>query len=156
MQHYENARNGFRISTDKQLLDIATIFRYLSEESYWAKDIAKNIVERSIEHSLCFGVYEGTRQIGFARVITDQATFAYLADVFILPEWRGQGLSKWLMEAILAHPGLQGLRRWLLATMDAHGLYTQFGFTQLTEPERMMQRKAPHTYSELKQLHTNA
>lgn len=156
MQHYEHARNGYRISTDKQLLNIAVIMQYLSDESYWAKDIPQALVERSIEHSLCFGVYEGTTQIGFARAVTDKATFAYLADVFILPEWRGQGLSKWLMEVILAHPDLQGLRRWLLATMDAHGLYTQFGFTPLTEPERMMQRKAPNTYSELKQMNANA
>lgn len=152
MEHHEYRRNGFRISTDKQLLDINVIFRYLSEDAYWSKDIPRDIVERSIEHSLCFGVYRETAQIGFARVVTDKATFAYLADVFILEAWRKQGLSKWLMEVILAHPDLQGLRRWLLATMDAHGLYLQFGFTPLTEPDRMMQRKAPHTYSELKKL----
>lgn len=152
MEHPEYRRNGFRISTDKQLLDINVIFRYLSEVAYWSKDIPRDIVERSIEHSLCFGVYQETAQIGFARVVTDKATFAYLADVFILEAWRKQGLSKWLMEVILAHPDLQGLRRWLLATMDAHGLYRQFGFTPLTEPDRMMQRKAPHTYSELKKL----
>lgn len=128
------------------------IFPYLSEDAYWSKDIPRDIVERSIEHSLCFGVYQETAQVGFARVVTDKATFAYLADVFILEAFRKQGLSKWLMEVILAHPDLQGLRRWLLATMDAHGLYRQFGFTSLTEPDRMMQRKAPHTYSELKKL----
>lgn len=152
MEHHEYRRNRFRISTDKQLLDTDVIFRYLSEDAYWSKDIPRDIEERSIEHSLCFGVYQETAQIGFARVVTDKATFAYLADVFILDAWRKQGLSKWLMEVILAHPDLQGLRRWLLATMDAHGLYRQFGFTPLTEPDRMMQRKAPHTYSELKKL----
>lgn len=152
MEHHEYRRNRFRISTDKQLLDINVIFPYLSEDAYWSKDIPRDIVERSIEHSLCFGVYQETAQVGFARVVTDKATFAYLADVFILETFRKQGLSKWLMEVILAHPDLQGLRRWLLATMDAHGLYRQFGFTSLTEPDRMMQRKAPHTYSELKKL----
>lgn len=155
MQHYESTHGGFRISTNKQLLDTDMIYQYLSEESYWAKDIPRSIVERSIENSLCFGVYEGSKQIGFARMVTDQATFAYLADVFILPAWRKQGHSKWLMEMVMAHPGLQGLRRMVLATMDAHGLYKQFGFIPVTNPERLMQRNATHTYTELKDLHSN-
>lgn len=127
------------------------IWQFLSN-TYWSKDIPRAIVERSIDNSLCFGLYLNKQQIGFARMITDQATFAYLADVFILPEWRGKGLSKWLMEAIIAHPGLQGLRRMLLATLDAHSLYTQFGFTAVPNPERFMQRSAPHTYSEIKAM----
>ncbi len=117
------------------------IHRYLCHESYWAKNIPVAVVEKSIEGSFCFGVYHQGRQVGFARVITDHATFAYLADVFIVQEYRGKGLSKWLMETIMNNPALQGLRRWLLATMDAHGLYAQFGFAPLDKPERIMGMK---------------
>ena len=113
------------------------------------------IVERSIDHSLSFGLYQGDSQVGFARVITDYATFAYIGDVFILEEFRGQGLSKWLMEIVVAHPQLQGLRRWLLGTKDAHGLYTKVGFTPMKSPERFMERHFPDVYqqkhAELKQ-----
>jgi GNAT superfamily N-acetyltransferase len=135
----EYTRGEFTISTDKNRLDLGVIHGYLSEESYWAKGIPLEIVTRAIEHSLCFGVYHNAQQIGFARLITDYTTFAYLADVFIIEQYRGQGLSKWLMESILKHPDVQGLRRWMLATRDAHGLYKQFGFEPLADPSRIMQ-----------------
>ncbi|MGB4776062.1 MAG: GNAT family N-acetyltransferase, partial [Daejeonella sp.] len=122
------------ISTDKSKLDISIIHNFLSTESYWAKNIPLEIVEKSIQNSLCFGVYHYSKQIGFARLITDYATFAYLADVFILPDYRRKGLSKLLMEEIKFHPDLQNLRRWLLGTADAHTLYQQFGFTPLARP----------------------
>jgi GNAT superfamily N-acetyltransferase len=138
MKIYEVQQDDFIISTDKTKLDITVIHNYLCNESYWAKNIPMNIVEKSIEGSLCFGLYINKKQIGFARVITDHATFAYIADVFVLTEYRGKGLSKWLMKGIMRHPGLQGLRRWLLATRDAHGLYAQFGFLPLDKPERIM------------------
>lgn len=138
--------NDVTISTDKSRLDVALIHRFLSQQSYWALNIPLDIVQRSIEHSLCFGVYDGEAQIGFARVITDQATFAYLADVFILPNYRGRGLSKRLIATISAWPTLQGLRRWVLATRDAHELYAQFGFAALDQPDLFMQRKREQSY----------
>jgi len=131
-------KKGFTISTDKALLEFDMIYGYLHNESYWSKGISAEKVRSSIENSMCFGVYKDGKQIGFARVISDKATFAYLCDVFILDEHRGFGLSKWLLQTILAHPNLQGLRRWLLATADAHGLYSQFGFTPITSPESWM------------------
>jgi GNAT superfamily N-acetyltransferase len=127
------------ISTDKSKLDIPLIHKYLSEESYWAKKIPLDIVKRSIENSICFGVYNDEQQVGFARVTSDQATFAYLADVFILPEYRGRGLSKQLMQYILDYAALQGLRRWMLGTFDAHGLYKQYGFKEIRYPDRLME-----------------
>ena len=130
--------DDFIISTDNQKLDINFIHQYLSQEAYWCKNIPLEIVKRSIENSLCFGMYHHEKQIGFARVITDKATFAYLADVFIINDYRGRGLSKWLMQTIIDTADLQGLRRWLLATLDAHGLYLQFGFKPLEKPERFM------------------
>lgn len=147
----------YLISTEPAWLDLDVIHPFLSEHSYWARGIPRDVVARSIEHSLCFGVYavqnttsnSDRRQIGFARITTDRATFAYLADVFILPEHRGQGLSKRLVEAILAHPDLQGLRRWMLATADAHELYRRFGFTGLSHPERFMQRHNPNVYGDV-------
>lgn len=138
--------DGYTISTDKTKLDLAVIHQYLSRESYWAKNILLDVVQRSIETSLCFGIYCHDQQVGFARVITDQATFAYLADVFVLPEHRGRGLSKQLMETISNWPTLQGPRRWVLATRDAHPLYEQFGFTALDKPEIFMQRKLIERY----------
>lgn len=124
------------------------IHRYLSEDSYWAKNIPVELVRKSVGHSLCFGVFEAESQIGFARVITDTASFAYLADVFILPDHRGKGLSKWLMKTIHAHPDLQGLRRWLLFTSDAHGLYSQFGWERVPDnfTRRIMQIHNPDIY----------
>jgi GNAT superfamily N-acetyltransferase len=133
------------IDTDKSRLDIPLIHGFLTH-SYWAKGIPIDVVRQSIDGSLCFGVYEDGRQVGFARVISDQATFAYLADVFVLESHRGRGLSKRLMEAIVAHPQLQRLRRWLLATRDAHGLYEQFGFRPLAVPDRFMELHDPEVY----------
>lgn len=138
MKIYEAEKNDFLISTDKTKLDIAVIHNYLGKESYWAKNIPIKVVKKSIKGSCCFGLYKNNFQIGFARVVTDHATFGYIADVFILEEYRGIGLSKWLMETIMIHPDLQGLRRWMLATKDAHGLYAQFGFLPLDKPERIM------------------
>lgn len=135
--------NTYTISTDPQKMDVEVIYSYLSR-SYWAEGRTKATVEKSLRNSLNFGVFdEQGAQVGFARVITDYATFAYLADVFILEEHRGHGLSKRLMETIMAHPDLQGLRRWSLATRDAHGLYEQFGFTPLPKPEIWMQKFDP-------------
>jgi GNAT superfamily N-acetyltransferase len=138
-------KNEYSISTDKDLLNVDHIHSFLSQ-TYWAEGIPREIVAKSIEGSMCFGVYHKENQVGFARMITDQATFAYLADVFITPTHRGKGLSKWLVETILSHPELQGLRRILLATRDAHGLYEQFGFTPLTIPERWMNIHFPNVY----------
>jgi len=147
MEIMEWRKDGYLISTDKSKIDIATVHRFLSQ-SYWAEGIPIEIVKRGVDNSLCFAIYQGERLIGFARVITDFATFGYLADVFILPEERGKGLSKWLMRVILDHPRLQGLRRFTLATRDAHGLYAQFGFTPFDKPERWMERHAPDIYKQ--------
>jgi GNAT superfamily N-acetyltransferase len=136
----------FIISTDKSRLNTSYIHDYLANRSYWAQNIPIEVVRKSIEGSLCFGIYTGEKQVGFARVITDMACFAYLADVFVDENFRGRGLSKWLMEVILAHPDLQGLRRFLLATRDAHGLYEQFGFSLLSAPEKWMHIHSPDVY----------
>jgi GNAT superfamily N-acetyltransferase len=146
MKTYEESNNGFLISTDKSKLDIAAIHQYLSAESYWAKNIPLYTVQRSIEHSFCFGVYKDTAQVGFARLITDYSTYAYLADVFIATQYRGLGLSKWLMQFIVGNPEVQGLRRWVLATQDAHALYAQFGFVPPENPERLMHRSGFNGY----------
>ncbi len=136
----------FIIGTDRDRLQIDVIHRYLSEESYWAQNRTKAQTVTAIENSLCFGVYKGEDQIGFARVVTDFATFAYLGDVFILEDFRGRGLSKWLMEVIINHQDLQGFRRWILATKDAHTLYEKFEFAALRFPERWMEKTAPDAY----------
>ena len=138
-------KDGFTISTEKEKLDIDLIQSFLNR-TYWAEGISKEVIRRSIEGSLCFGVFENDKQVGFARMITDKATFAYLADVFIIEEYRGRGLSKWLMEVIMSHTDLQGLRRMILATKDAHGLYKQFGFTPLINVERWMHILDPDVY----------
>jgi GNAT superfamily N-acetyltransferase len=138
-------REEFLVTTDPARLDLDFIHGYLVR-SYWAEGIPRDIVERSIANSLCFGVYAGDMQVGFARVITDYATFAYLADVFIIESHRGRELSKFLMECIIKHPHLQGLRRWTLATRDAHGLYEQFGFKPLSKPDRFMEIHNPEVY----------
>lgn len=138
-------QNNFLISTDKNLLDIDIIFNFLKNDSYWAKDRPREIVEKSIENSLlCFGIYkentDGTLvQVGFARVVTDLSTFAYLCDVFVVPKFRGIGLSKWLMSIITNHPDLQTVRRVLLVTLDAHTLYAKYGFKQIDMPKQFMQ-----------------
>jgi len=134
------------ISTDNQRLDVELIHRFLTEESYWAKTRTLEQTRTAIEHSLCYGAYHDGRQIAFARVVSDQATFAYVGDVFVLDEFRGQGIGKRLMEAIVADPRLQNLRRWVLATRDAHGLYEQFEFSALRHPERWMEKTAPDAY----------
>ena len=136
----------FTIDTDKSRLQLETIHRFLSE-SYWAKGVSLDVVRRAVENSLCFGVYDGDAQVGFARVISDYATFAYLADVFVLESHRGRGLASRLMTAVVSHPQLQGLRRWVLATRDAHGLYAKFGFTPLAAPERFMELHNPLAYA---------
>lgn len=134
------------ISTNKKKLNVIYIHHYLSEESYWAKNIPIDVVQNSIEGSLCFGVYHKATQIGFARVITDQATFAYLADVFVDKNYRGRGISKELMKCIMAQDSLKNVRRFMLATLDAHSLYTQFGFKPLKEPNRFMEIKSFEKY----------
>ncbi len=134
------------VSTDPDRLDLGVIHAFL-RDSYWAKDIPLAVVERAVRGSTCFGAYDGTAQVGFARVITDRATFAYLADVFVLESHRGRGIARQLMAAIDAHPQLQGLRRWMLATRDAHALYAQHGFRPLAAPERFMERHDPDVYS---------
>jgi GNAT superfamily N-acetyltransferase len=135
-----------RITTDPAVLDVELIHAYLTR-SYWAAGIPLETVRRSIAHSVNFGLFDGDAQVGFARVVTDRATFAYLADVFVLEPYRGRGLSKWLMEAVIAHPELQGLRRWVLATRDAHGLYARYGFTPLAAPDRFMERHDREVYA---------
>jgi GNAT superfamily N-acetyltransferase len=136
----------YEVSTDAARLNVAMIHAFLSR-SYWAQKIPLSVVEKSIQHSLCFGVYRADQQVGFARVITDFATFGYLADVFVLPEHRGRGVAKILLQAILQHPELQGLRRLLLATHDAHALYAQFGFRLLASPGDFMSIHRPDVYA---------
>jgi len=145
---YEIVDGMYHITTDVSKLDVDVIHQFLSEESYWAKEIPKYIVEKAIENSLCFGLFYKDEQIGFARLVTDKATFAYLADVFILKEYRGKGLSKWLMRTIQSHPELQNLRRWLLTTKDAHGLYEQLGWQKPDADYiyRFMMRNNPAIY----------
>jgi len=142
-------KDGFTISTENEKMDIDLIHSFLTR-SYWAEGISKEIISRSVEGALCFGVFENDKQVGFARMITDRATFAYLADVFIIEEYRGRGLSKWLMEVIMSHPDLQGLRRMMLATRDAHELYKKFGFTPLNNVDRWMHIHQPEIYKLIK------
>jgi len=142
-------KDKFYISTEKEKMDIDLIHSFLTR-SYWAEGISKEIVRRSIQGALCFGVFENDKQVGFARMITDKATFAYLADVFIIEEYRGLGLSKWLMEFIMSYPDLQGLRRMILATRDAHELYKKFGFTLLNNVDRWMHIHYPDVYRGIK------
>jgi N-acetylglutamate synthase-like GNAT family acetyltransferase len=141
----ELRKDRFLLSTDPERLDLAVIHGFL-EESYWAKGIPREMVARSIANSLCFGVYSEGQQVAFARVISDFATYAYVADVFVLVPFRGRGLGKWMMESILQHPRLQQLRRWSLVTKDAQGLYAQFGFRPLKRPERYMERYDADVY----------
>ena len=145
MEITEWTKYDYVISTDKLRIDASVVHRFLAQ-SYWAEKIPIEIVKRAIDNSLCFAMYRHSVLVGFARVISDFATFAYLADVFILPEERGRGLSKWLMQTIVDHPELQGLRRFTLATRDAHDLYAQFGFTPFDTPERWMHRHDPDVY----------
>jgi GNAT superfamily N-acetyltransferase len=139
-------RGEFEITTDRDRMDLDTIYAFLALESEWSRGIARAAVERSVRYSLCFGVFHGNKQVGFARVICDCATIAYLGDVFVLTDYRGRGLAKWLMECIVSHPDLQNLRRWILVTGDAHGLYRKHGFTQLASPESFMELHNPGVY----------
>ncbi len=142
----EYRRDEFVISTDRERLSLDVVHGFLTN-CYWAKGIPREVVARSIEHALCFGIYDGDgAQVGFARVISDFATIAYIGDVFVLEPQRGRGLGKWLMECIVQHPALQNLRRWILTTRDAHGLYSQFGFTPVKAPERFMELHRPNVY----------
>ena len=141
----EYRRGEFLISTDRGRLSLDVVHGFLTN-CYWAKGIPREVVARSIENALCFGIYDGQSQIGFARVITDFATIAYIGDVFVLETHRGRGLGKWLMQCITEHPALQNLRRWILTTRDAHGLYSQVGFTPVKFPERYMELHDPHVY----------
>jgi N-acetylglutamate synthase-like GNAT family acetyltransferase len=143
--------NGaFTVTCDPEKQDLDVIHGFLTQ-SYWAKGIPREIVARSLRNSLCFALLDDRKQIGFARVISDFATIAYVGDVFVLPDYRGRGLSKWLMRCVTLHPDLQGLRRWLLATSDAHGLYQQFGFTALARPQLFMERHDPDVYAQSSQ-----
>jgi GNAT superfamily N-acetyltransferase len=142
----EYRRGGFVISTDPERLSLDVVHGFLTN-SYWAKGIPREVVARSIQHALCFGIYDGDgAQVGFARVISDFATIAYIGDVFVLETHRGRGLGKWLMQCIMQHPALQTLRRWILTTRDAHGLYSDVGFTPVKFPERFMECHNPHVY----------
>jgi len=144
-------RPGFTLTTERDRVDVAAVHAFLMR-SYWAEGVPLEVVRRSIEHSLNFSVWHDAdadapaAQVGFARVVTDYATFAYVGDVFVLEPWRGRGLSRWMMECMVAHPELQGFRRWALLTRDAHGLYARLGFTPLARPDRWMERWAPDVY----------
>lgn len=145
VQEREYRKGAFTVSTDRERIDLDVVYGFLTE-CYWAKGIPRDVVARSIENSLCFGLYAEGKQIGFARVISDYATYAYIADVFVLDAYRGNGLGKWLVECIMQHPRLQGLRRWSLVTRDAHVLYAQFGFEPLKKPQNYMELHRPDVY----------
>ncbi len=145
MRHFEQSRGELLVSCDPARQDLDAIHAFLSR-SYWAEGIPRALVARAIANSICFGLFERGRQIGFARVVSDRATFAYLADVYVLEEHRGRGLATWLMECVLAHPELQGLRRWALVTRDAHALYRKFGFVTPPNPDRWMEISRPGLY----------
>jgi GNAT superfamily N-acetyltransferase len=144
--HEEWHRDGILLSTDPARVDRALVHRWLSEESYWARGIPREVFDRSLDHALPFGLYEGGAQVGFARVVSDYATVAYVGDVFVLEPWRGRGLARWMMECMVGLPRLAGLRRWFLLTRDAHALYRQVGFTALASPDRWMERHQPDPY----------
>lgn len=137
--------SGYEISADKSRLDLDAIHAFLSQ-AYWSPGVPREVIERAIENSICYGVYCDGAQVGFARVVTDKATFAYLSDVYVLEEHRGHGLARRIMEQVMAHPDLQGLRRLMLGTRDAHGLYAKFGFKPLAKPDRMMEVHTPDVY----------
>jgi GNAT superfamily N-acetyltransferase len=145
--HYTDRNGVLELSTDPARLERAMIHEYLGVHSYWAKGVPRDVVDRAIDHSLCFGVYRGDAQVAFARVVTDRATFAYLADVFVAPTAQGEGVGKWMIASIMHHPDLQGLRRFLLATRDAHSLYARFGFAPLSNPSRFLERFDPDVYA---------
>jgi GNAT superfamily N-acetyltransferase len=140
------SRGGFEVSDDPGRLDLATIHRFISKESYWAEGISEALLARAVANSLCFGLYGGPRQVGFARVVTDRATYGYLCDVFVERTHRGTGLGKWLVACVLGHPDLQGLRRIALMTRDAHDLYRPFGFSAMPEATRYLEIHRPDVY----------
>ncbi len=140
-------KDGFCISTEKARLDLKAIHHFLSAEAYWSLNIPFSKVQRAAEHSLNFGIYFNEQQVGYARIISDFSTIAYLGDVYVLPGYRGKGLSKWLIQTIMGHPELQGLRRWMLGTRDAHGLYQQFGWMPVASPERWMEIHNKEVYT---------
>jgi GNAT superfamily N-acetyltransferase len=144
-------REDFEISTDPSRIDLDLTHEFLSSKAYWSPGVPRDIVQRAVANSIVFGIYhrtaDGWEQVGMARVVSDRATFAWVCDVFVLDEFRGHGLGKWLMECVAAHPELQGLRRWMLGTRDAHGLYRQTGFTELHDPGRFMEKWVPDIYT---------
>jgi GNAT superfamily N-acetyltransferase len=142
----EWSRSSFRVTCDLHHLNRDFVATFLAN-TYWAQNIPRDVVEKSLEGSICFSLLEGDRQIGFARVVSDKATFAYLCDVFVIPECRSKGLGTWLVECVMSHPDLQGLRRWLLVTRDAHEIYKKYGFTALARPEGVMEIHNPEIYS---------
>lgn len=143
----EQQQGDYTISTDPSRLQFEVIYDFLANHSYWAKGISREFVQKQLDSStLHFGLYHGDRQVGYAQVLTNYTSFAYLGNVFVLEEHRGKGLSKWLMATIMSHPDLQTIRRWLLATRDAHGLYRQFGFTDLNQPHTIMEKFDPNAY----------
>jgi GNAT superfamily N-acetyltransferase len=145
--HHEWHDGDILVTTDPARLDLATIHDFLSGSSYWANGIPREVMERSIRHSICFGAFDGGRQVGFARVISDRATFAYVADVFVLDSHRGRGVGRRIMACITSHPELQNLRLWTLFTRDAHGLYRHYGFRDARYPDRLMERRAERPYA---------
>jgi GNAT superfamily N-acetyltransferase len=147
MKDISTIKGDYSITTDKHQLDLDAIHHFLSTQSHWSKNIPLEKVKTSVENSLNFGLFHLDKQIGYARVISDFATIAYLGDVYVLPEYRGRGLSKWLMEQVMAHPGLQGLRRWILLTSDAHGLYEKYGWKKVSKPELYMELYNPGVYT---------
>lgn len=146
MEIITEIKGDFKITTDKSQLDLGVIHDFLSNQSYWCRNIPWEKVKTSVDNSLNFGLFYRDRQIGYARVITDFSSVAYLGDVFVLDEFRGQGLSKWLMDKIMTHPDLQGLRRWILLTRDAHELYKKFGWTSIANPEKWMEKFNANVY----------
>ena len=146
MPYPDRKKGAYSVTADRERIDIDAVHTFLSR-SFWAKGISKEIVAKSIRHSLCFGVFNGANQVGFARVVTDYSTYAYLCDVYVLEDHRGQGLAVWLMEFVMGHPELQGLRRFQLVTRDAHSLYRKFGFQEPPNPERQMEIFKPGLYS---------
>ncbi len=146
MKIITQTKGAFTISTDKSKLDLNVIHHYLSQESYWSKDIPMERIQKSIDNALCFGIFHGDQQVGYAKVISDFSTMAYLGDVFVLETYRGQGLSKWLMETIMSHPELQDLRRWMLLTADAHELYQKYGWKPIASPEKWMEIHRPDIF----------